>query len=190
MRLPNCFRRTEPLDAQVAQCRPALFRVALMWCHNRSLAEDLTHDALTKALARQRQLKDADKLRPWLFGILANLWRDHLRRLTARPTDDIDAVDATWLMDPHTPEMAASQMQLVTRVRGAIAALPLGQREVLALVDLEGCSYAETAAILDVPTGTVMSRLSRARAGLRLSLAELAPNAWQANSEAALKRVK
>ncbi|HQT25493.1 MAG TPA: sigma factor-like helix-turn-helix DNA-binding protein, partial [Burkholderiales bacterium] len=68
-----------------------------------------------------------------------------------------------------------AQSQLVSRVRNAVAKLPLGQRQVLTLVDLEEFSYAEVSAILDIPVGTVMSRLCRARSTLKILLNELAP---------------
>lgn len=176
----SLFERPDPLGARLAECRASLFRLAMMWCHDRSLADDLTQEALTKALGAARQLRDPEKLRPWLYGILANCWRDHLR--ARRPTEDIEDIEEHWLATEHTPELALSQAQLGLRVRGAIARLPLGQREVLALVDLEACSYAQVADILALPIGTVMSRLCRARAGLRDMLAD--------SDRPALRRVK
>jgi RNA polymerase sigma-70 factor (ECF subfamily) len=70
------------------------------------------------------------------------------------------------------PEDECLQNEIVRRVRLAIGQLPVGQREVVTLVDLEEFSYAEVAAILDVPIGTIMSRLSRARTALREALRE------------------
>lgn len=164
------FGRSAGFAKRLGDSRAGLFRLAFMWCHDRALADDLTQEALTKALQHADDLRDTNKLRPWLFGILVNCWRDHLR--ARRPTEDIDDIEEHWLATEHSCEHIASQAQLAGRVRAAIAQLPVGQREVLALVDLEECSYAEAAQILAVPMGTVMSRLCRGRAGLRRLLAD------------------
>lgn len=188
----SLFGHGGDLRRQVERRRAALFRLAHLWCQDRSLADDLTQDALAKAIAAAGQLRDQQRLDSWLYGILANCWRDHLRSL--RPAEDIDAVDERWLAaDAAGPEQAASRGQLAARVRLAVAQLPLGQREVLSLVDLGECSYAEVAAILGVPIGTVMSRLSRARAQLRVSLAgtlEPASSAGMPPASTRLRRLK
>jgi RNA polymerase sigma-70 factor (ECF subfamily) len=186
MDLLSIFGRTEALRRRLEQSRPALYRLAYLWCHDASLADDLTQEALIKAVAHAGQLRDPQKLRSWLYGILAHCWHDHLR--ARRPTEDIDSVEEHLLVTEQTPERAASQAQLAARVQAAIARLPLGQRAVLALVDLEECSYAETAEILAIPIGTVMSRLCRARASLRLWLADA--DASAAPAAPALRRVK
>lgn len=170
MSLFPLFSRSAGLAKCLGDSRAGLFRLAFMWCHDRALADDLTQEALTKALLHADGLRDASKLRPWLFGILVNCWRDHLR--ARRPTEDIDTIEEHWLATEHSCEHSASQAQLAGRVRAAIAQLPVGQREVLALVDLEECTYAEAAEILAIPIGTVMSRLCRGRATLRGLLAD------------------
>ena len=71
----------------------------------------------------------------------------------------------------EAPDEACSNGQLIDCLRGAVSRLPMGQRQVLTLVDLEEMSYAETARILDIPVGTVMSRLARARSALKMSMA-------------------
>lgn len=184
MDLRSLFGRNAALDRRLAECRPALYRLAFVWCHDAGLADDLTQEALTKAVARIGQLRDPASLRPWLYGILANCWRDHLRAL--RPTEDIDSIEEHLVCPRPSPEQAAGQAELLQRVRVAIGTLPVGQRTVLSLVDLEDCSYAETAAILALPIGTVMSRLHRARAALRGVLAAESP----APVVAGLRRVK
>jgi RNA polymerase sigma-70 factor (ECF subfamily) len=102
---------------------------------------------------------------------LANCWRDHLRG--RRPTEDIGTIDPHLLVTQCIAEQAVSRAQLAMRVHAAIGELPVGQREVLALVDLKGCTYAEVSSILAIPIGTVMSRLFRARATLRDTLADM-----------------
>lgn len=186
MHLLSLLGGSSGVRKRIEQSRAGLFRLAWMWCHDRALADDLTQEALIKALARADQLRDPAKLRSWLYGILANCWRDHLRAL--RPMEDIDAIEEHRLATDFTPEHAASQTQLAARVHAAVAQLPLGQREVLALVDLEECTYAEVAQILAIPIGTVMSRLCRARATLREALADTQSDARAVHP--ALRRVK
>jgi RNA polymerase sigma-70 factor (ECF subfamily) len=150
--------------------RAALFRVAHAWTHDRALADDLAQEALLKAVRCANQLREPERLRSWLFGIMANCWRDHLR--ARRPTVDIDALDDDCFGGDETPESSCARAQVVARVRAAVARLPNGQRQVLTLVDLEEFSYAEVAEILGIPIGTVMSRLCRGRLALRSLLHE------------------
>jgi RNA polymerase sigma-70 factor (ECF subfamily) len=103
-----------------------------------------------------------------LFNILHNCWVDHCRR--DRRIEDIDDLRDDLAL---ATEPASERCDIIARVRAAIARLPDGQREVVSLVDIEGFSYAEVAMILQIPTGTVTSRISRAREALRRELAEL-----------------
>jgi len=155
------FKRT------LGEYRENLYRIAYSWCHNPALADDLVQEALTKALKNSGQLRDPKTLKAWLYRILSNCWHDHFRR--SRDTVDVDDVILT---DNDTPDSCHNRRQIIQRVRNAIAYLPMGQRQVITLVDLEGCSYIEVAQILDVPIGTVMSRLSRARKALKERLLE------------------
>jgi len=164
------IRRSHQFEARLAENRCRLGRLALSWCHNRALAEDLVQDTLTKALARHNQLRDPAAMHAWLCSILANCWHDHLRGL--KPTETIEDIDDALLAAPGCPEDDCLQNEVVRRVRQAVAKLPVAQREVVTLVDLEEFSYASVATILGIPIGTVMSRLSRARAALRETLRE------------------
>ena len=156
--------------AELEQHRRRLYRLAYSWCRDGGLAEDLVQETLIKALERARQLRDPERLPAWLAAILANCWRDHLRRL--KPNDDIAEFEDVLFADiDQSPESVAECNQMVARVRNEIAALPVGQRQVLTLVDLEEFSYAEVAEILEIPVGTVMSRLCRARQALKTRLA-------------------
>jgi len=96
-----------------------------------------------------------------MYSILNNCWKQHLRRY--RPHEDLDEQHPGSGPDP---EQCVGQMEVVTRVRNAVAGLPAEQRRVLALVDLEGFAYCDVATVLDIPIGTVMSRLFRARKAL------------------------
>lgn len=170
MSLLSFFGRSRQFEQQLAEQRRRLWRIAYAWCHSRHLADDLVQDTLAKALKQHAQLREPAALPGWLCSILAHVWHDHLRQ--HRDLDDIDAIDEAALPDTASPEADYQQNEIVRRVRRAVAALPVGQREVITLVDLEECSYAEVAAILDIPIGTVMSRLARARATLRERLQE------------------
>ncbi|MCK5666589.1 MAG: sigma-70 family RNA polymerase sigma factor, partial [Thiotrichaceae bacterium] len=87
-----------------------------------------------------------------------NVWRDHLRR----QKEFID-IDEYVHLSSENPENIHERERTIQRVRRAIGQLPMGQRQVISLVDLEGLSYNEVSQVLEIPVGTVMSRLNRAR---------------------------
>ncbi len=174
MGLFGLFDEQKQFIKRLEQSRNRLYRLAYSWCHNRALADDLTQEALSKAIAKAAQLRDPEALESWLFGILANCLTDFYRR--NRETVDIDGVDEHYLVsEATTPEDDYQQSQTVLRIRRAVAELPIGQRQVVTLVDLEELSYGEVATILEIPVGTVMSRLCRARQSLRELLREPQP---------------
>lgn len=177
------FYKNRALHAALEESRGRLYRIAYSWCHNAALADDLVQETLVKALKYSDQLRDPNTIKSWLYKILTNCWRDHFRR--NRETVDIDDV---VLVDDHDPEFHQERREVVEKVRAGIATLPVGQRQVLTLVDLEGCSYIEVAEILDIPIGTVMSRLCRARRALKDALLT-AEEAARASSPP-LRRVK
>lgn len=186
MKIFSLFCRTNNLQSQLEQIRPRLYRLAYSWSHNAALADDLVQETLIKALKNTHQLRDPALLNSWLFSILANCLRDHYRK--HKEMDDIDELEDYRYSHENTPENEHAQSQIIARVRAAVAQLPLGQRQVLTLVDLEELSYIEVAEILDIPAGTVMSRLCRARAAMKLLLKELAPQ--QSGQAGQLRRVK
>lgn len=154
--------RYKALARRIEEVRPRLFRTALAWSRNRALAEDLAQETVAKALTKVGQLQAVDALEGWLFRIMMNLWRDHVRR--DRPFEPVEDVD---VRTEESPEQINVQRETVQCVRDALDSLPHNFREVLILVDLEGFTYGETAEIVDVPVGTVMSRLSRGRKQLK-----------------------
>jgi RNA polymerase sigma-70 factor (ECF subfamily) len=162
MDLLNFFTRSREAQQALHQARARLYRVAYAWCHNAALADDLVQETLAKALRKSSQLRDPKARDAWLFTILANCYRDHYRK--QREMDDIDEIE---ISHETTPESETSRAEIVGMVRAAIARLPQGQRQVVTLVDLEGFSYVEVAQILDVPIGTIMSRLCRARNAMK-----------------------
>jgi len=156
------FGRRRRLRNQICGERDRLYRIAWSWCHDSHLADDLVQEALTRALAKLDTLREESRLQVWLTQILANLYRDHFRRPPAET-----GLEGDTLAAQDDPEHAANRTQLIIRAREAIEMLKEDQRQVLTLVDVAEFSYADTAAILDVPVGTVMSRLSRARRRMR-----------------------
>ena len=184
MEIHSVFGRRAAVRQELKRSRDSLYRMAYAWCHDATLADDLAHEAAEKALRRAGQLRDVERLRAWLLRILANCLRDHIRM--RRDHVELADVEDVLSADTPTPEEARSSAELVLRVRRAVAELPLGQRQVMTLVDLEGCSYAEVGEILEIPVGTVMSRLCRAREALRERLSGLAGDALGTH----LRRVK
>jgi len=171
------------MRGELEKRRGFLYKIAYSWCHNPALADDLVQEAMLKALRNARQLKNTEAVNGWLSKILANCWYDYLRR--TRETVDLDSLP----YEDETPEGDIHEKQdIVRRVRAMIAELPLGQRQVITLVDLAGFSYVEIADILDIPVGTVMSRISRARNILRKKLADYDPR--QEIMRAKIRRIK
>jgi RNA polymerase sigma-70 factor (ECF subfamily) len=149
--------------------RDRLYRMAYSWTHDPVLADDLVQQACYQALRKQRHLRDVDAVDAWLFRILANCLADH-----HRARREVLSGDELLMVERWTPEHATQEDQIARRVRRAVGDLPLAQRQAVTLVDLEGFSYAMVAQILDIPVGTVMSRLSRGRRALRGRLLEVA----------------
>lgn len=151
-------------DAIVAEI-PRLRRYARALTGRSDAADDLVQDTVERALEKGRFLLPARDVRPWLFSIMHNLHVDGCRR-----DGRIDFCDDDEL--PVQVQRADQDDALELRdLEHALALLPLDQREVLLLVGLEELSYAEVARALNIPSGTVMSRLSRARNRLKAILA-------------------
>lgn len=168
MGISELFCRGGRFKRAVEECRPRMFRMALAWCGQRDLADDLCQEALARALMKQHQLRSLEKFDAWIFTILSNCWREHLRR--KRPHTEFEETEHAD--QGISVEDDCQRNGLVEHLRHEVARLPPLQRQVLTLIDLEELSYAETAEILEVPMGTVMSRLHRARAQLRAQLQE------------------
>lgn len=148
---------------QLEACVPALRRYARALTRNADLADDLVQDCLERAIARRGLFRPAGPVRAWLFTILLNLHRNGLRASRRRgETVPIDTIAEPAMAAPQPGHMALAELAR------AIDTLPLEQKEALLLVTLEGMAYQEAADILKLPLGTLMSRLGRARAALRL----------------------
>jgi RNA polymerase sigma factor (sigma-70 family) len=126
-------------------------------------SEDLVHDALVRAYEKRGSFQTGRNLRAWLLAILHNVFIDERR---ARRAEAQRIERAAELQAPFLAPIQDHHLRL-TQVRRAFMDLPEDQRAVLHLVAIEGLTFAEAANALDIPMGTLMSRLARARAALR-----------------------
>ena len=148
----DMLRQIEPLI-------PAMRRYARSLLRDRSAADDLVQDCLERAVGNWRQRKDVNP-RAWIFTIVHNLAMTRLRRIASRPRHiAIEDAREELLARAPSQEDGLRYRELLE----ALDRLPEEQKSVLLLATVEGLSYAETAGVLDIPVGTVMSRLSRAR---------------------------
>jgi RNA polymerase sigma-70 factor (ECF subfamily) len=142
---------------------PRRRRYARALTRNAVRADDLVQETLTRALRKQHLWQPSTDLQAWLFTIMHNLNVNEIRRLVKDETL-VDITDHFSKLTATTDPTASRQLQELDR---AIARLPEEQRQVLLLVGLEGMDYQGTAAVLNIPVGTVRSRLSRGRELLR-----------------------
>src|SRR5688500_16013715 len=168
------FRRRQPPDreafaADVLTYLDALYAGALRLTRDRADAEDLVQDTLVKAFRFSGKFNPGSNLKAWLYTILHNTWRNR-RRDAARDTVDVDSErveEAASLPNGpaalDTPERILMRDTLDADLQAALDELPDAFREAVWLRDVEEFSYAEMAGMLNVPIGTVMSRISRGR---------------------------
>ncbi len=137
-------------------------------------AEELLQETYKRALAAKRKpvVANSDEIRPWIFTIMRHVWQNERRRISR--SREILFEDSIVLSGDYT-EFGITRKLLVSEVRAAVDSLPVIWREIIVMRDLEDLSYAEMAAILDCPIGTVMSRLARAREAVRQLLMPRVP---------------
>jgi len=149
------------LGEEIVALLPRLRRFALALCRSPEEADDLVQATCERGLAAAHRFTPGTRADMWLFRILRNLWLDRLRRRSTRGVEvEIDA--AFDLAAPGAAGLGEDRRYLA-EVAARIRTLPPEQRDVLLLVCVEEFTYREAAEILDVPIGTVMSRLARAR---------------------------
>jgi RNA polymerase sigma factor (sigma-70 family) len=148
----------------------AAFNYARWLTRNDVDAEDLVQEACVRAMRFSSSLRDGDA-RPWLFTIVRNTWYSRVsRRGSVTETTASGSGSSERPDDALDPEQQLLQQDTVVRVRRALETLPAEFREAIVLRDIEGLSYKEIAGVLQVPIGTVMSRISRGRERLLDSL--------------------
>ncbi len=151
----------------VVRYRRMVLGVAYRVCGDAALADDMAQETFVRVWDKLHTFRPGGSFRAWICRIASNLTIDALRR--HKPTADIEQVS---LPAPGSqPEAMAVAHERAAAVRAAIAALPEHARTALVLREYEGLSYGESAEALDVPLGTVKSRLSDARRRLREALA-------------------
>lgn len=156
--------RMNQRNQQVVQHIPCLRRYARALLKDVDQAEDLVQETLARALDKLSFWRRGSDMRAWLFTIMHNLHVNACTRAAKRP--DAWSLDDDDIAEPHARSDADRSARLQD-IETALMQLPEAQRAVLLLIDLEGLSYAETARVLGVRKGTVMSRLHRAREAMR-----------------------
>lgn len=161
----------EAREELARRVRGPAYVLALQLVGNRDDALDIAQDALLRLFAHLGRLTPERPVRPWLFAIVRNRARDLWRSRKARPDDSLDArpdLTAQLAARSRDPEQEATHRESARQVWSAIGALSRPHREILVLRDFHDLTYAEIAGVLDVPVGTVMSRLHAARSALRV----------------------
>jgi RNA polymerase sigma-70 factor (ECF subfamily) len=159
--------RQRKLCKRLESDRGRLFRMAYAWSQNQDVADEVVQQTMIKAMHGIDKVRNIDAIDSWLFRMLSNCFID----LCRKRREEVD-VDDVALFTQDTPETIHLQNEMLISVRSAIACLPVKHRQVITLIDIESFSYAEVACILDIPQGTVMSRLNRARQSLKKILSE------------------
>jgi len=136
---------------------PRLYAFARTMLGDADTARDLVQEAATRALAARRVPNDQPAYRAWMFRIVRNAALDEIRRRQRPIPEDSDAVDL-WAFD-------AAHIAKITVEQGLASLAPV-HREIISLIDIAGFSYGEAAELLQVPVGTIMSRIARARGAL------------------------
>ena len=174
----------DPFEIEALSFLDALYRTGLRMTRSEAEAEDLVQETYIKAFRHRDQFTPGTNLKAWLFRILTNTFINQYRRKAARPeTTELDDVDESILyrhmrdVSPGSsspdPEAELINSTLSSEVKEALESLPEKFRTTV-LLDVEGFSYKEIAQMLDIPIGTVMSRLHRGRKYLQKQLYDVA----------------
>jgi RNA polymerase sigma-70 factor (ECF subfamily) len=157
---------TTRLHEAIVDELPHLRRFAFFLLGSRDRADDLVQEALARAVASVGRLRPDSNIRAWLFTIARNVARNDARKRRRNPVDPTQDVQ-----DTH-PSVAQSQDHTVelSQLQDALLTLPLAFRQTLYLCAIEGMSYEDAAAVMDVPIGTIRSRLARGRTMLQKRL--------------------
>lgn len=150
-----------------------LFNHACWLTGDRADAEDLVQETYAKALKGFASFAEGTNLRAWMFRILRNAFlnsRAGLETQNVGYLDDEQIESERGIAGEMTPELILLRAESEKAVFAALESLPFAHREIILLCDVEEMSYREMAQVLNVPAGTIMSRLSRARASLRRAL--------------------
>lgn len=153
----------DPFEQQLVAMLPRLRRFAHGLCRDSAEADDLVQQAAERALRSRGQWQAGTRLDSWLYRIVRNLWIDLGRSRTRRLKHEAPPDEAAEVADPGPSPEAALELG---QAMAALQRLPEEQREVVMLILVEGFGYRETSELLDLPIGTVSSRLVRGRTAL------------------------
>jgi RNA polymerase sigma-70 factor, ECF subfamily len=179
-RLAEDARERAKFEEEVLQLADQVYRVARRLVSSREEAEDLVQETYARAFRSWRSYTPGTNLRAWLFRILTNLNIDRGRREQRAPAiEPLEEGDYFLYNRLEEDGGAADEERIVERLSqdgivSALSAVPHDFRDVIVLVDIGDFTYQEAAQILDIPVGTVMSRLHRGRRVLKQELAETA----------------
>jgi RNA polymerase sigma-70 factor, ECF subfamily len=161
------------VDAIEIEHLNGLYSYALILSRNHADAEDLVQETYLRAIQAKDRLRADSNIKAWLFTILRNIWLNQLRKRRSGPqiVETMEDSPANEVVEPSRDsyDIYVSNLER-EQVRAAIEKLPIEFREIILLREYEELSYQEIASLLDCPAGTVMSRLGRARAKLRVVL--------------------
>lgn len=172
-------REREEINWMIAQEVPALRRYANILLRGGEKMDDLVQDTLERAMKKSHTWRRDGNIRSWLYRIQYTVFLNHYARSAPAEVAAQPVIDITG---EHEGQQAQESRLNGQRVLDAVHQLPAAHRDVLLLVAAQGCSYDETARIMDIPVGTVRSRLARARSELRAILGEGSHNAQSRNN--------
>jgi RNA polymerase sigma-70 factor (ECF subfamily) len=175
---PGRGSQTSPFEELVLPLLPSLYNVAFWLSHSSTNAEDLVQETILKALGGFSMFESGTNFKAWIFRILRNTYLTSVSGLAARRTvaledelnENSESGPAQYpesAIDRQTPELNLIQMGNRAALQAAMEKLPAPLLEVLLLCDVEEMKYKEIAMVLEIPIGTVMSRVARARASIR-----------------------
>lgn len=174
--------KTEELERFVEEYGDRAYGFAYGLCGSEPEARELTQEAFVKIFERADQFDETRSLETWFLTVLKNVFRDSLRRWDRRGKVALDAPigdDGMTVADALGDEREEAlldrleRQENAARLHQALATLPPLSRGIIALIDMEGLGYEEAAQALDLPLGTVRSRINRARETLRRRLLEM-----------------
>ncbi|MBA2322439.1 MAG: sigma-70 family RNA polymerase sigma factor [Deltaproteobacteria bacterium] len=179
--LVSAIKAGDPLAFQglVEKYQNRIFAMVYGMTRNREDARDIAQDTFVKAFRNLDSFRLESSFYTWLYRIAMNLTIDHARRVKRQPVGEFDETiaqrdDAGSIAEPHhidSPSRALERKELYTHIMDALDRLPEDQKQVILLRELEGLSYKEISDLLEIPEGTVMSRLFYARKKMQKLLA-------------------
>jgi len=160
----------DSVDSVFTDLAQGAFKLAMQLLHQPADAHDVLQDAAAIAISHPGAPNArSDEFKPWFYRVVRNKAIDRLRELKRKNHGQLDEQSVTT-RERHGPEAVLQQSQLQQQVQLALTKLSREQREIILLKDFHGFAYGDIAQILEIPKGTVMSRLHRARMALREQL--------------------